>query len=177
MSESTGEKAAVSQRIRIRLPIPGIFFFAFLSLWGGGALLGSLEALTREPKNALNVCSGLILLALGIIALGVEAYWLLRIPSIVVNRADQTLSIRPFGPVLRLDKVRQVDVWRERPIGRIGTQIGSQYLWKVHLVFIGEQEVRVWQGLDQDKARRLAQELSDAVRKPWVGGREARPPP
>jgi hypothetical protein len=169
------EKAIESRSSRIRLPVPDTLSFVFLSVWGIGALLGSLVSLMRTPRAALDLCGGALFLTLGIAALGIAGYWLLRIPSITVDRKAQTMSIRPLGPVLKADKLHQIDVWREKATSRRSIQIGCRYRWQVCLVFVSGQEVRVWEGCSQHRARWLAQKLSEATRKPWIGGREARP--
>ena len=162
---------------KIRLPIPDIFSLVFLSIWGVGATFGSLVALVDTPRSTTDVCGGALFIVLGVVALGIAAYWLLRIPSIVVDSEAQTIALRPLGPVLRSDKVRQIDVWREKGTNRRSLQISCRYRWRVTLAFAGGQEVCVWQGCNQDSARWVAKVLSEAIDKPWVGGREAGPPP
>ncbi len=157
---------------KIRLPVPNMRLFVAWSILGAGAAACGLGAFTSAPRNAQDLFAGVLFLTSGVATLAIAAYWFVGIPSVVVDDDAQTVSIRPFGPVLSRDQVKQIDAWSQDNVGQ-GNQITCRTLWKVNLVLVGEQEVRVWQGCTQEKARRLAQQLCDATGKPWVGGRGA----
>lgn len=109
---------AEPRSLTIRLPVPNVPGILFAAIWGMLAVLFVVEELVTAPANDPGRFCTAGFLACGIVALGVAAYWLLRIPSVVVDGEAGTISVRPLGPDYRLERLQQINTWKVHTGGR-----------------------------------------------------------
>ena len=174
MKRTMSEQRFVAIKLPNQQTLGSVFALVFGAVMMGGAVV-TLLMLSDEKGGWLGPAFGLVL-GIGLICSGV--YWLLQKQLIVLDGENDRVCLYPSGREWRLDQIECVNVWRHKGVdpNRLRWRGTTHTLYSIYLAHPSGQESLLFESSRWEQVRVLAQQISELIGKPWVGGRKARRP-